>query len=115
MSKAILDIDALHLDFQTEFTFDQSNPNWVRNPDHNTFFLRSMQNLCNDLLSARGVLFLNDVLDQLGISRTQAGQLLGWSRADGDFVDFQLGQDTADHAVIIRLDTQHIVLDQLGN
>ena len=38
-----------------------------------------MQARANDLLKAKGYLFLNDVYDMLGIPRTKAGQIVGWT------------------------------------
>lgn len=73
--------------------FDESNVNWNRNPEYNLMFLKSQQQYANDLLKARGRLFLNEVYDMLGIERTKAGQVVGWVYDEenpiGDnFVDF---------------------------
>lgn len=75
--------------------FDEMNPNWQRNSDFNRMFLNSQQNYANDLLKARGYLYLNEVYDNLGIPRTKAGQVVGWvynpDNPIGDnFVDFGL-------------------------
>lgn len=73
--------------------FDESNVNWNRNPEYNLMFLKSQQQYANDLLKARGRLFLNEVYDMLGMERTKAGQVVGWVYDEenpiGDnFVDF---------------------------
>lgn len=75
--------------------FDEFNPNWQRNSDFNRMFLNSQQNYANDLLKARGYLFLNEVYDNLGIPRTKAGQVVGWIYNEdnpiGDnYIDFGL-------------------------
>ncbi|MCM1578733.1 MAG: DUF6353 family protein [Ruminococcus sp.] len=79
--------------FDYRAIFDETNPNWEKNPDYNRMFLSSQQSYANDKLRAQGYLFLNDVYDCLGIPRTKAGQILGWvyGNKDGDgYVDFGL-------------------------
>lgn len=70
--------------------FDQCNPNWQKVPEYNFMFVRTQQNYVNDLLKARGHVFLNDVYDQLGIERSSAGAVVGWVLGpDGDnYIDF---------------------------
>ena len=73
--------------------FDEFNPNWQNDPEYNLMFLKAQQQYANDLLKARGRLFLNEVYDMLGIERTKAGQVVGWTynmkNPTGDnFVDF---------------------------
>ena len=46
-----------------------------------------MQAQANDMLHARGHIFLNEVYDMLGIPRTEDGQLVGWIKGGND-VDF---------------------------
>lgn len=71
--------------------FDESNPNWSRQPEYNVTFLRAQQNYLNDLLKSRGHVLLNDAYDALGIDRTPAGSQVGWLYLRGtgdDIVDF---------------------------
>ena len=73
--------------------FDEYNPNWQNDPEYNLMFLKSQQQYANDLLRARGRLFLNEVYDMLGMERSKAGQVVGWvyneANPSGDnFVDF---------------------------
>lgn len=75
--------------------FDHSSPHWNANTGWNIKFLETQQQFANDLLRARGFLFLNEVYDMLGMSRTKDGQKVGWSYEDnnpiGDnFVDFSI-------------------------
>ena len=75
--------------------FDEENNNFTRPPfdGHNWVFLRSQQNWANDMLRARGHLFLNEVYGILGLSHTSAGSIVGWiykrenDRGD-NYVDF---------------------------
>lgn len=66
--------------------FDSTSANFSRDQEINMMFLLSVQNHMNQLLQIRGQVFVNEVLDQLGLPRTRDGQLLGW--ANGGFVDF---------------------------
>ena len=63
--------------------------------DRNKFFLKAQQDHANEQLKAKKYLFLNEVLDMLGIPRTVAGQTVGWTYcADGNnpngdnYIDF---------------------------
>ena len=58
--------------------FDCGCKGWTKNPEYNLNFLRDTQKYANDLLQARGHLFLNEVYDMLGFDRTEAGALVGW-------------------------------------
>lgn len=49
--------------------FDETNPNWEKNPDYNLMFLRAQENYANQRLRADGYLFLNDVYESLGIPK----------------------------------------------
>ena len=70
--------------------FDQFAGTWSKDPQYNLVFLRCQQQWANDILRARGHIFLNEVYDALGLSRTTAGSVVGWVISkDGDnFVDF---------------------------
>lgn len=71
--------------------FDEMNANWRQNPEYNLFFLRCQQDWATDRLRARGYLFLNEVLEALGMPWMQAGQHVGWKLGQAnsdDYVDF---------------------------
>lgn len=74
--------------------FDSKCHGWTMNPYHNVTFLELQQNYTNELLRSRGVLFLNEVYDMLGIPRTAAGQRAGWIFMPDydvtDYVDFSI-------------------------
>jgi hypothetical protein len=72
--------------------FDECSPSWQPQPEYNLAFLKAQQCYANDLLHARGHVFLNEIYDSLGIPRTKAGAVVGWVISkDGDnFVDFGL-------------------------
>ena len=72
--------------------FDQeSSRNWSVDPDINLLFLRNVQNYMNDRLRSRGHVFLNEVYDELGLSHTEPGAVVGWRWNKGsgdDYIDF---------------------------
>ncbi len=70
--------------------FDEYTKNWQEHAEYNRIFIKAQQNYANDLLQARGHLFLNEVYDMLGIERSSAGCVVGWLLGSGgdDYVDF---------------------------
>lgn len=72
--------------------FDEYNANWSKDPEINLIFIRCQQQYLNDLLHARGHVFLNEAYDALGMERSSAGQVVGWLMAchgEGDnYIDF---------------------------
>jgi len=57
---------------------DQTSTQFKRNYDMNLFVLKSAQHYANDILRVRGHIFLNEILDNLGMERTRAGAVVGW-------------------------------------
>lgn len=59
--------------------FDEATSRYYeKDIDMMKFFLYGQERLANERLSQDGFLFLNDVLDALGLEKTQAGQVVGW-------------------------------------
>lgn len=58
--------------------FDECSREYEPDAELNIAFLRAQQQWANDKLRSQGYLFLNDVYDQLDITRTKAGQCVGW-------------------------------------
>lgn len=58
--------------------FDESCAGWTKDPELNLAFLRRQQDYANEVLKAKGYLFLNDVYEMIGLQRTKAGQCVGW-------------------------------------
>lgn len=71
--------------------FDSKSRNYETNPDYNRMFLKAQQAFANDKLQTRGHLFLNEVLDDLDLPRTPAGQIVGWTKYGPDgYVNFRI-------------------------
>ena len=93
-----IDPDANPLNNISEYArfFDASSENFAKDPEYNMMFLRRQQDYANEMLKARGHLFLNEVYDLLDIPRSKAGQVVGWvydknGNTKGDnYVDFGL-------------------------
>jgi hypothetical protein len=91
--------------------FDEYSNCWEKDPELNRLFVQCQQNYANNLLHARGHVFLNEVYDMLGIERTKAGAVVGWVIGhDGDnFVDF--GIYDPDNSKFVNGYERSIVLD----
>lgn len=74
--------------------FDETSKSWQPHADYNRAYLRAQQNYFNDMLRARGHVFLNEVYDALGLERSKAGACVGWVLGKGDnFIDFGVFDD----------------------
>ena len=73
---------------------------WSKEAEYNFVCLKAQQNWANDLLHARGHIFLNDVYDMLDIDRSSAGSVVGWVLTqDGstdNFVNFGVFDGTSE-------------------
>ena len=71
--------------------FDSKSRNYETNMDYNRMFLKAQQAYANDKLQTRGHIFLNEVLDDLDLPRTPAGQIVGWTKNGPDgYVNFRI-------------------------
>ena len=80
------------------YVFGDGCTGWTKNPVYNKMFLLEQQRYFNDVLRAKGHLFLNEVYDGLGMPRTYTGQIVGWFYDEEDpnkdnFVDFGLANE----------------------
>ena len=89
---------------------------WWENTLENLIFLRAAQNYFNDLLACRGYVFLNEILDWLGINQTKIGHNYGWSKRSGDtdiyFLDFvdrmyTMDSDHALNEIVLNFNCNH--------
>lgn len=76
------------------FFFDDGCIGWEKDAEHNLTYVNHMQNYFNEILQARGHVYLNEVYDAFGVPRTRAGQVVGWlynknGEPNGDgYIDF---------------------------
>lgn len=89
-------VNAVEPDLNSDYArfFDECSPYWEKDAEYNLMFLRRQQDYANELLKSKGYLFLNEVYEMLGIQKTRAGQIVGWTydpynNVDGDnYIDF---------------------------
>ena len=88
--KTLVDKDASYGEYT--FVFGSENPNWTGFPERNEWFLTCQQAYLNDLLRFRGHVFLNEVLERIGMDHTKAGAVTGWIlNSEGDnYIDFNM-------------------------
>ena len=59
-----------------ERCFDEFNSTeWERSPDYNLMFLKAQQAAANNILTARGYIFLNEIYEMLGMDKSLEEQL----------------------------------------
>jgi hypothetical protein len=75
--------------------FDETSRRFTKEPGMNAMLLSTQQSYANDKLRANGHIFLNEVLDSLGLARAPQGQIVGWLYRPNDadytgdgYVDF---------------------------
>ena len=80
--------------------FDPYSSSWNKEPEYNMIFLKCQQNYANDMLRARGHIFLNEVYAMLGIPHSKAGAVVGWilSPKGDNFVNFGVFDEKNDRA-----------------
>lgn len=71
-------VDGEHVGHPYRFVYDAHNENWTGFNDTNLFRLQVAQNMYNDMLKAKGHVFLRDILNTLGIQDTPASAITGW-------------------------------------
>ncbi|UGL63282.1 membrane protein [Arthrobacter phage Tokki] len=75
----------------TLYFFEPSNINWKNSPEYNLSYVKCQETFANQRLSARGHLFLNEVLDDLGLPHTKEGAILGWVLDENGSNNIDLG------------------------
>ena len=92
--------------------FDQTVSTWDPHPDYNRLFLQSQQSYWNQILQARGHVFLNEVYDSLGFDRTSAGAVVGWvlGKDEDNYIDFGLFNDSRPEVRMFINGTEEAIL-----
>jgi len=100
--------DGEHVASPFRFKYDSTNENWTGFNDENLFRLQVAQNMYNDLLRARGHIFLRDVLNTLGIKDTPASAITGWiydpdnpEHPGDNFIEFNVRDYQSEHGYIL--------------
>lgn len=93
---------------------EESSTCWDPNEDYTSQNLAAVQLWANRRLERKGHLFLNEVFDQLGLSRTREGAVVGWLKnGEGDnyvsFGDFDAAIYRVPSDDYTRVDSNFIV------
>lgn len=93
---------------------EESSTCWDPNEDYTSQNLAAVQLWANRRLERKGHLFLNEVFDQLGLSRTREGAVVGWLKnGEGDnyvsFGDFDASIYRVPSDDYARVDSNFIV------
>lgn len=93
---------------------EESSTCWDPNEDYTSQNLAAVQLWANRRLERKGHLFLNEVFDQLGLSRTREGAVVGWLKnGEGDnyvsFGDFDASIYRVPSDNYTRVDSNFIV------
>lgn len=92
----------------------ESSTEWQPEASYNLMYLRAQQSYFNNLLHARGYVYLNEVYKALGFEPSRAGQVVGWKlSSDGDNeVDFGIyDAETQEKRMFINGDERSVWLD----
>ena len=108
--------------------FDESSSSWSKESEYNFIFLKAQQNYANDLLHARGHIFLNEVYDMLGLERSKAGAVVGWlltkNGSTDNFVNFGIFDDSDrardfvngfEGSILLDFNVDGVIFDKLEN
>lgn len=106
--------------------FDELCNDWKSNPEYNRAFLHCQQQYANDMLKARGHVFLNEVYDALGIPRSKEGAVVGWvlNKNGDNFVDFGIFDDFTnpqvrdfvngrEHSILLDFNVDGLIYDKI--
>ena len=96
--------------------FDKTSISWREDQKWNKYFLRIQERYANERLRIQGHLFLNEVYDMLGLSRTKNGQLLGWIYDEdkpecNGVVRFDFNPYQFENGIVIDFNVQGNILD----
>ena len=102
--------------------FDEGSIQYTKNAELNKLFILAQQNYLNDLLRARGHVFLNEAYDALGLERSSAGAVVGWVlNKDGDnYIDFGIYKEQSarfvnglERNIILDFNVDGVIFDQI--
>lgn len=95
-----------------EIIFNANSPYWNTDPEYNRVFLTAQQNYWNHYLQSRGVVFLNQILESLGLPLLSVGQLVGWTTKSN--VDFGIPpREECNASIILTLNIEGEVYQEI--
>lgn len=90
-------------------TFNSTCKDWSENREFNLLYLKSQQHYFNDVLKARGYVFLRDIYEYLGLPVTKTSLFVGWyydldNPLGDNYIDFGLLKDEEENTANITMD-----------
>lgn len=121
-TKVLKPVDGQHVGSEYRFVYDVSNENWSGFHDDNLFRVTMVQNMANDILKAKGHIFLSEVLDTLGFERTPASIITGWvydkdnpNHPGDNQVDFGIRDFQDEHGfILLDFNVDGTIFDKIG-
>lgn len=93
-----------------EFMFLRDAHAWNPDQEINEMFLRSVIQYMAQLKAVKGIVFLNDFLNEMGLERISAGQTSGWLNIDPDIEIDRFGEG---YRIICWVERDiHLALDE---
>lgn len=102
--------------------FDEGSIQYTKNAELNKLFILAQQNYLNDLLHARGHVFLNEAYDALGLERSSAGAVVGWAldQSGDNYIDFGLYRPSSarfvnglERNIILDFNVDGVIFDKI--
>lgn len=102
--------------------FDEYSIQYTKNAEINKLFVLAQQNYLNDLLHARGHVFLNEAYDCLGLERSSAGAVVGWvlDQQGDNYIDFGLYKPASsrfmnglERAIVLDFNVDGVIFDKI--
>lgn len=93
--------------------YDHNCRNWIEDAEINQLFIDTVMRFMHDRLVFRGHVFLNEVLDQLGLPRQRNGQLFGWVFTYPTVPELYRAESKEDGAIDIMFQTEGNILDRI--
>lgn len=90
-------------------TFDSACLNWSENREFNLLYLKSQQRYFNDVLKAKGYVFLRDIYECFGLTVTKTSLFVGWyydldNPLGDNYIDFGLPKEDEENTANITMD-----------
>lgn len=94
--------------------FDKDNVCWLGSIELNRYYLTARESQLNEMLKARGHLFLNEVYDLLGFPRTKMGCIVGWLYRPGVHVSFNIPKlEEIKDSISLSFNVEGIIYDKI--
>lgn len=94
--------------------FNSESRHWMTGDGHNLLYLQTQQNFWNDMLRARGHVFLNEVLESLGFPHTPAGAVIGWTMSGRGDREIDFNPAEVEDGIHLDFNVDGFILDKLG-